>query len=191
MRKNSKRGLTDQEKVMISAYFENGFEMKNAMLQAGYAESTSDKLSTKIFGRAHVQAEMARRRKRMAKKAELSQDMLIQQLMRRMFSGDTLAKYKKVQPDGSLAWDFTGATAEELALLTELGVDFYTEGRGEGAVVVKKFRVKEPDVQQAIMALARHLGMFNDSLEVKGSIIERLQAGRARVRQENMKAEPE
>ena len=48
---------------------------------------------------------------------------------------------------------------------------------------ITKFKVTEPDVQAALMALGRHFGMFTDKVEVTegGSVTERIQAGRARA----------
>jgi len=173
--------LTARQSAMLDAYFENGFAKKAAMLTAGYSEKTASFAQSMVWNKPLIQKEIARRKKKLAKKHELTQDWIIERFMRLALSGETLAKFKTVQSDGSLAWDFTGATEEELSVITELGVDFYTEGRGKGAIQVKKFRVKHPDVQAALTALARHLGLFNDSIELKGSLAERIQAGRDRA----------
>tara|TARA_Y100000310_G_scaffold73580_1_gene69675 strand:- start:3902 stop:4486 length:585 start_codon:yes stop_codon:yes gene_type:complete len=189
--KPGSKKLTEKQRAAINAYFENGYNKKNALLQAGYSLKMAENGTDQVFRAPRVKAEIKRRMTNVDKKADLTVELLIKQLMRRMFSGDTLAEYKVVQPDGTLTWDFTGAPPEVLALVSELSVEFYTEGRGPGAVEVKKFRVKEPDVQQAIMALARHMGMFNDSLEVKGDLVSRLQAGREQSRQANEDEEKE
>lgn len=172
---------SDRQMAVINAYFENGFVKKAAMLAAGYAESTATVRSGVVFDHPNVVKEIERRRAKMIKKHELSQDWIIERFMRLANAGETLAKFKVVQEDGSLMWDFDGATEDELALVQELGVDYYTEGRGKAAVSVKKFKVKSPDVQAALIALARHLGLFNDKIELTGSLAERIQAGRDRA----------
>ncbi len=173
--------LTPHQSRAIDAYFENGGKQRDAMRAAGYAESTATNFQVSVFQHPAVVAEIARRRKKLAKKHELTQDWIIERYMQLADAGKTLAKFKKVQEDGTLMWDFTEATEEDLALVSELGVDFYTEGRGPGAIDVKKFKIKTPDVQAALTALSRHLGLFNDSLEVKGDLAARIQAGRARA----------
>ena len=117
------------------------------------------------------------------KKHEINMDWVLKRLQTRAMAGEILAKFKKVEPDGSLTWDFTGATQADLALISDLGMDFYIEGKGENAVRVKKFKVKEPDIHAALMALGRHFGAFKDVIETVdgGTIADRLQAARARA----------
>ncbi len=178
----SRKAFPDNRLAAINAYFENGFNKEAAMRTAGYSLSTARKRPDIVFGRADVQGEISRRKKAMAKKHDLTQDWVIGRLMRNAMAGEILARFKVVQPDGSLMWDFTGATQEDLALVRNLGVEFVKAGRGENSVDVTKFKIQEPDEHAALMALSRHLGLFNDSLEVKGgSIIDRIRAGRARL----------
>ena len=178
--------ISDRHMAAVEAYMSNGFNKTQALLSAKYSKSFSMKRQFIVFGREDVKAEIAKRKKRMAKKYELDQDWVIERLMDLARAGETLAPYKKVQPDGTLMWDFTDATWEELATIQDLGVEFYTEGRGENIKLeVKKFKVKTPDVQAALTALARHLSLFNDKVEITGSLAERIQEGRNRARAAN------
>lgn len=175
----------NKEKVLatVNAYFENGFNKEQAMLSAGYAPSSARFNMRKLFDSPAMVEEIAKRRKDLSTKHEVTQDYIISKFLEIIESGKALAKYKKVMPDGSLTWNFTGATPAELAHVRELGVEFTKVGRGANAIDVTKFKVKEPDVHAALMALSRHLGLFNDSIEVKGSLAERIQAGRERAYQ--------
>ena len=134
-------------------------------------------------------AEIERRREKIIKDHELTMDWVIERLMRIADGGRTLAKFKKVTADGKLDWDFTDATLEELSLINDMNIDSYTEGRGEGARNVKRFKLNVGDPKSALDSLARILGMFNDNMTIKGelSMVERLHAGRARVKRENLK----
>jgi len=177
--------LSDRHLRVIDAYFENGFNKGKALKTVGYTQRTSRSNPQSVFSREDVKAEIARRKERLAEKHEVTQELIIGELLKRALSGATLAKFKKIQDNGTLMWDFTGATDEELALVSDLGVDFMKIGRGKGAVDVTKFRIKEPDVQAALMALARDLGLFNDSLEVTGgTVADRIREGRARLAKE-------
>ena len=174
----AKGKLSDLHRATIDAYFLNAFNQERAMLTAGYAKSTARHYPKTVFDRPDVKAEIARRQARTAKKHNLSEDWVIERLMKLAMSGDILAPYKHVQEDGTITWDFTDAPEEDLALVRELKTEVYQEGRGKDAVNVKKFQVKEPDIHGALIALARHLGLFNDKLEITGSLAERLQAGK-------------
>ena len=174
--------LSDKQLAVIEAYFENGWDKEKAMLTAGYSPNTSATNTQSVFSRPDVIAEIAAKKARREQVSDINTEWVMQRFARLAMAGESLAKYKKVQPDGSLAWDFTGATQEDLAVITELGVDYYTEGRGKDGIEVKKFRVKVPDMQAALVAIARHLGAFNDSLEVTGDVSAKIAAGRARAR---------
>ncbi len=176
----AKKGeLTNQQAATINTYFENNFKWAAAMRANGYAENTVRRLPQRLFNKPHIKKEIDRRRAAFMKKHNVGQDWLIGQFKKRALSGETLAKFKKIQKDGSLAWDFTEATQEELSLVSELAVTFEKLGRGPNAIDVKKFSVKEPDVQAALTALGRHVGFFNDKLEVTGgSLAERIAKAR-------------
>lgn len=183
--RTKKLGLTAQQSVLVDRYFENGFEKKDALLFAKYSDMTANHGSHIIFGRDAVKAEIERRKAKLAKKHDLSQDWLIEQFMKRVLAPDTLAKFKMIDQWGQLYWDFTGATKAELAMVRDLGVEFTKIGRGKDAIDITKFKMKEPDDQAALMALGRHLGFFNDKLEITGSLEERIQAGRNRACKSN------
>ena len=165
--------------LVIDAWFNNGFNKAQAMRDHGYAENTCRQMQGQIFNRPDVKAEIAKRKAKLANRFKLDQDWIVGQLVNRAKAGETLAKFKQVADDGSLFWDFTNASQDELALVEDMGVDFV---KGKDGVNVKKFTIKTPDSHAALMALGKHLGIFTDKLEVSGgSLIERLQAGRNRL----------
>ena len=175
---------------IVDAYMSNGGNKQKALLSAGYTPSTARWNMTKVFRRPDVVKELAKRRKEVSRKFGIDQEYIIGKFMDIIESGEVLAKFKKIMPDGSLTWDFTGATLEELAHVRELGVEFTKSGRGDKAIDVTKFKIKEPDVHAALMAVSRHLGLFNDSIEVKGSLAEKIQAGRNRAYQIRNEGKP-
>lgn len=138
-----------------------------------------------MFNLPEVKAEIERRMKKMAEKAELTEGWVIERLMRIADAGNILAPYKKTQADGTIMWDFTDASPDALALLNEISVDFYTDGRGDDAREVKKFKVAITEPKAALDSLARKLNMFKDSVEISHNVTDRLAAGRERVRKLN------
>ena len=165
--------------AVIDTYFNNGFKEREALMDNGYAETTAKHMQHQVFHRPDVVAEINRRKARLANRFKLDQEWVVSQLVNRARAGETLAKFKKVDDDGSLFWDFTSATEEELSLVEDMGVEFK---KGKDGINVKKFPIKTPDSHAALMALGRHLNIFTDKIEVSGSsLIERLQAGRNRL----------
>lgn len=176
-----RKKLKDNHRIAAEEYMSNGFVKSEAMRKAGFAETSCTSRSGLVFDREDVKEFIKERQDKIAKKYELDQEWVVQRLMKNAMSGETLAKFKVIQSDGTLAWDFTGATEEELSVVSDLGVEFYTEGRGPEAIEVKKFKVKLPDVHAALVALGRHQGMFTDKVEVTDSLEDRLAAGRKRA----------
>jgi len=182
--------LSLKQTMVLNYWFAGGCGSKSdAMRKAGYTEQTATKTQAAYFARPEMVAEIERRRKQIIEDHGLTLEWVIERLMRIADSGRTLAKFKKVTADGYLDWDFTNATPKELSLINDINIDSYTEGRGKGARGVKRFKVNSSDPKAALDSLARILGAFNDNLTVKSelSMVERLHAGRARVKRENQK----
>lgn len=153
---------------------------RGAMLAVGYSKSTA-KDGYQFFKDPAVQAYMAERQAVIRQTAGVTPDHLIEKLKKIAF-GD-LSRFIKPQTDGTLKYDFRDASPEELALISELSVDMYQEGRGEGSVPIKKFRVGTRDQLRAIEILGRMIGAFNDSVTLNvGGVVDRLQAARQRVK---------
>jgi len=178
----AKKKLKVRHIKAINEYMLNGGNKRQAMMTAGYPDTTSRTRTGLVFDREDVKAEIEYRENMLAKKYNLTADWVIKRLMNVASGPEVLAKFMEVQSDGSLGWDFSGATDDELALVTELGVDFYMEGKGKTAKKVKKFRIKTADSLSALTQLARHLGLLTDKLEVTGnSLTDLIQAGRNRL----------
>lgn len=156
------------------------FSKSAALERAGYENPVA---SRRIFDRPEVEAEIQRRQAKLSKKLNIDAESVLQEIAKIAFG--TVGKFIRVNADGLPFWDFSGATEDDLALIGELTTDEYAEGRGEGAALVKKFKIKPLDKQKALEMLARHLGLFDDKVTVQGelSIVERLNKGRERLRQ--------
>jgi phage terminase small subunit len=174
--------LTEKQQLAVDGFLA-GKTKTQAMLDAGYSKKTA-KFEQSLFKRPDVKAYLERRQKRLAKKFDLSQERIVAKYMQIAFGDEVLARFKKVdEDDGSLYWDFTGATEEDLQLVQEMSTEIYQDGRGPGARKIKKFKVTAADQMRALDALARHLGMFNDKVTVQGelTLVDRILAGRKRA----------
>lgn len=175
--------LSPRHKQAINEYFANGFNKRQALLAAGYSNGTSTHAAASVFNHPIVKAEIERRFDADKRKYDVDRDWVIQRLARIANGGEIMARYKVINEDGEAVWDFSGASADDLAVITELTTDTYIEGRGKDARRVKKMKVAMADPKGALDSLARTLGMFQDNLKLDGdiSVVERLQAGRRRV----------
>jgi len=164
--KQKRLPLSVQHKAVVDAYMKH-YNKAQALRDAGYAESTALR-NVDIFQRRDVQEEIERRQQRMAKKAEVDADYVIQKFKDIVEAdlGDLLV----INEDGTAYFDFNKARPEHLAALSEFTVDEISKGRGENAVPVSRIRVKLHDKLRALEALGKHLGLFTDKIEVKGEL---------------------
>lgn len=178
-------GVKDRYKRLVHFYFMSDFNKKEAMKKAGYKSKSKGRVQ-ELFSHPFVIAEIERQRQRVEKKYELTRDWIVKRLMVLADSNIVLGKFKKVNEDGSLYWDFSGATEAELGVINGISTDIYTEGRGLSKRKVKKFGLVITDPKAALDSLARIQGLFNDKMTVQGelSIMERLSKGRERVSEE-------
>ena len=160
--------LTEKQRKLVVAYL-NGASKKDAMLEAGYPPSMS---SHRTFEESAVVKEIERRQHIMSTKAGVTGDWIIHRLM--LIADAKLSDLIVEDEDGFSQIDMSRMTP---ALKTALS-GFESDKFGD----VTKIKIKTSDKLRALEMLARHLGMFNDKLELAGeiSLEERLQAGRKR-----------
>lgn len=173
--------------ILVDTYLNNGFNKKEALIAAGYSPRSAQFHVHNVFEKPEVKAELIRRQTNAKKKYELDEDWVITRLMRIANAPEILAKYKVVGADGQLTWDFTGATQEDLAAIEGFSSEHYTDGRGENAREVKRFKIDKSDVKGALDSLCRRLGLFNDKITVgaETDLIERIQRGRNQLNKDS------
>lgn len=110
--------LLDKDREIINYYFQCGFNKDEAWRLSGRANAQNN--SWLFFRKPEVKAEIKRRMDKLEKKADLKAEDLIDKLRVLMDSAFAIAKYKKVDANGKLYWDFTGATEEELVAVTDI-----------------------------------------------------------------------
>jgi len=178
---SQRKPLNERQRAALDEYFNNNFNKTKALEAAGYRHAGV--YCVNFFANPHVEAEVNRRMALREKKQELSKDWIVQRLMRIATTHEVLAKFKKVQDDGSLAWDFSDATQEELQLVGNLSTEIVALGRGKNKQWVKKFKIEVESAKSALDSLARIEGLFKDNVTVNGqlSLVERLQKGRERA----------
>ena len=129
-----------------------------AAIAAGYSAKGADVQGARVLGNVSVAAEIARRQSRVAAKAEVTVDWIIERY-KRIADADIRRFYDE---NGNLKpiHELDDASAATLA-----GVETEEEYQ-DGAVVSRVRKIKRWDPTKALDSLARHLGMFIDRQEV-------------------------
>lgn len=164
-----------KHRVLVNAYM-SGKNMMDAAEEAGYSRYSAHVL----FKREDIRHEIERLQQETMAEYQVDREWVTRQLVEIALAGETLAKFKKIQTDGSLKWDFRGATQAELALIDTLAVET-TETANR---VTNRFKIGVPSRQNALDSLCRIHGLNKDKLDIGGeiSLVERLQRGRDRAR---------
>lgn len=175
--------LSARHHRVLDEWFINGRNQTQALISQGYQEKSARRNAHMFFKNRAVQTEIQKREREMQERYEISKEWIVERLARIADSGKILSRFRKVDRNGHLYWDFRGATREDLEIIQDLTVEEYKDGRGPGSADVKKTRISVASPLQALEGLARILGLNQDKLKIEGemTVVEQLQAGRRRV----------
>ena len=144
------------------------FNGKQAAIRAGYSAKTAEATAARLLRNVKVQAEISRRQKDLQRRTEISQDRVVKELARVAFAD--VADYVQVETRiinrGDIEVPLELAVHKETA---ELSADqraaIASIKQGANGVEIKLH-----DKIKALELLGRHIGMFNDKLEVKATV---------------------
>lgn len=168
-----KRGLTPKQARFVDEYLKD-LNATQASIRAGYSAKTADRIGPELLGKTCVAEALAVRIKAREKRTEITQDRVLQEYARLAF----LDPAKLFGDDGR---PLSIQQMDEDTRRAIIGVDVATVGNDQmGVGEVLKLRLA--DKRAALDSVARHLGMFNDKLDlnVTGPLAERLARARAR-----------
>lgn len=166
-------GLTDKRKAFVEEYLKD-LNATQAAIRAGYSAKTAEQIGFQLLHNTSVKESIAERMKAREKRTEITQDRVLQEYARLAFLDprnlfDETGRPKSIK-------DLDEDTARAI-----IGLDVANVGNSEvGEGEVLKYRLA--DKKGALDSVARHLGMFNDKLDVNvtGALAERLARARGR-----------
>jgi phage terminase small subunit len=106
-----------------------------------------------------IAAAIAEAQNKRAERAELTADMVVDELRKIAFAN--MDDYMKATPGGDPYLDFSRLTRDQKAALHEVTIEDFVDGRGEDARAVKRVKFKLHDKLGALDKLGRHLGLFD------------------------------
>jgi hypothetical protein len=173
-------GITPKVQTVINNYFANGFVQRQAMLDAGYAESTARLDQFRIFGRPDVKAQIEARMKLLTDKSEIDGDWVMRKLKLLLDAniGEILAKLEAND------YDLNCLSAEEWYVLGDIQVTRGNDAGPNGELLPwTKVKLKSEGRNPLIVTALKKLGLFVDKLEVTNQedVTKALMAGRQRA----------
>ena len=139
-----------------------------AAIRAGYSEKTANTIGAQNLAKLSIQAEILRRQKDLQRRTEVTQERVLRELARVAFAdaADYVQVETRIINRGDIEVPLELAVHKETA---ELSADQRAAIAGikQGANGIE---VKLHDKIKALELLGRHIGMFNDKLEVKATV---------------------
>ena len=145
------------------------FNGTQAAIRAGYSERSARSIAGRLLTKDNIQREISRRQKDLQRRTEVSQERVVKELARVAFADATdyvQVETRTVEKNDGTELSYQTVTLTETA---ELSADQRAAIAGikQGANGVE---VKLHDKIKALELLGRHIGMFNDKLEVKATV---------------------
>ena len=155
------RGLTPKQSAFAAEYLVD-MNASAAARRAGYSERTAEWIGPQLLGKSHVAAAVADGMAKRAKRTEITQDRVLQELARVAF----LDPGKLFGADGApiAVKDLDEDTRRAVA-----GLDVVTIGNADAGIGQVQ-KIKLADKLAALEKVGKHLGMFTDKLQVTGDV---------------------
>lgn len=168
--KKKARPLTPKQKRFAQEYLIdlNGTQ---AAIRAGYSKKTANSIVSRLLSNVGIQEEIQRGRNERAKRTEVTQDRVITEIARIAFANITdVVSVRSAQDDDGVGYtmfvDIVPSdewTTEQASAVAEI-----SESNQAGGF--RTIKLKMNSKLKALEMLGRHLGIFNDKLEVSGEL---------------------
>ncbi len=150
------KGLTKKQKRFIEEYLVD-FNATQAAIRSRYSSQTAQTQGSRLLTNVMVKAELERRQKEIQKRLDISQERVLNEYAKIGFSN--MVDYVKWNKGAINIIDSSSLTNDQTAAICEI-----TETRSKDSGVTVKFKLH--DKKGALDSIARHLGMFKDSLNL-------------------------
>lgn len=153
--------MTPKQALFVQEYMVDA-NATQAAIRAGYSARTAQRIGSENLSKPVIAEAIAKARNERSERTKITADDVVEELARIGFAnmGDF------VQPDGRPKLEALSSC--QWAAVSEITSETYMEGKGEDARPVKRVRIKLHDKLAALDKLARHLGMYNGKLTVRG-----------------------
>jgi phage terminase small subunit len=159
----AKNGLCPRQARFVKEYVVD-LNATAAAKRAGYAEKTAHVQGPRLLGNVRITAALAKEAAKAAERVELTQDMVLRELMAIAFAD--VGTYTAWGRNGVQLIDSTELTPLQRKAISEVS-ETVTQGGGT-------LRFKLHDKQKALELLGKHLGMFKEgpAVEVNNYVVE-------------------
>ena len=171
--------LTAKQKRFCDEYLID-LNATQAAIRAGYSEKTANEQGARLLAKVSVQQYIQDRKQKRIERTEITQDMVLKELALIAFANNTdyakvIEKQAMIEVEGNMVpmLDADGNPVMYRTIEPTL-TDELTEEQKKALAVIKKgrdgFEIKSYDKVRALELLGKHLGMFEEKIEVNGQV---------------------
>ena len=152
------------------------FNATQAAIRAGYKAKTAHVIGAENLRKPKIAEEIARRQKDLQRRTEVTQDRVVKELARVAFADAT--DYACVE---TLTYENEDGTVSPVQIVSPKDTDTLSDDQRAAIAGIKHgangIEIKLHDKIKALELLGRHIGMFNDKLDIKATVTENPFAG--------------
>ena len=156
--------LTPKQQLFVAEYLVD-LNATQAAIRAGYSPKTSEQQGSRLLSNAKVQEAIQTARNDRSSRLQVTADRVLEEYAKIAFFDPRRLYDSKGQPIDLRSLDDDTAAAIVGLEITE---EFAGEEEELRAIIVKKYRLA--DKVRALDSIARHLGMFQDKLQIGGHV---------------------
>ena len=160
--------LTAKQMRFVDEYMVD-FNATQAAIRAGYKANTAHAIGAENLRKPKIAEEIARRQKDLQRRTEISQDRVVKELARIAFADASdyacIETYMYENKEGTLSPIQVVSPKDTGALSDDQRAAI--AGIKQGATGIE---IKLHDKIKALELLGRHIGMFNDKIEVRATV---------------------
>ena len=152
------RKLTDKQKKFVEEYLID-LNATQSAIRAGYSPKTANEQGARLLANVSIQEAISKAMAERSRRTGINQDRIVQELARIAFVKIT----DVVDPDGEIN---TNASDDDLACIESYKVEDSDSVNGSSS----KREVKLASKIKALELLGKHVGIWNDKIQVDVSI---------------------
>nr|DAK35451.1 MAG TPA: Terminase small subunit [Caudoviricetes sp.] len=145
------------------------FNGTQAAIRAGYSPKTAAAAAARLLRNVNIQAEIARRQKDLQRRTEISQDRVVKELARIAFAD--ASDYACIE---TLTYENEDGTVSPVQIVSPKDTGALSDDQRAAIAGIKQgangIEIKLHDKIKALELLGRHIGMFNDKIEVRATV---------------------
>jgi len=145
------------ERYAVERY--KGLSVDAAYVAAGFKANRGN--AARLNANESVQLRIAELQDRVAEKAVVTAERVVNELAKIAFA--SMGDFVTLTASGDPYIDLSKATPDQLAALSEVTVEDFTDGRGDDARDVRRVKIKLGNKHGALVDLGKHLGIFREA----------------------------